>query len=485
MKREAIDNSSIRRVAVSSFIGTAIEWYDFFIFNVAAFLSLFNKPFFGDTPLQGFLFLFGTYSVGFVGRPIGGLVCGHFGDRLGRKKLLIMTLLITSLATVLIGVLPGRNMIGNWSPWLLFALRFAQGFGIGGEWGGAVLMTVERAPSDRRGFYGSWPQIGVPVGLFLAYLVFFGLVTKVPSGVLPFDSWRLPFLFSIVLVSIGLYIRISLPESPFYQEIKDTPSKLPLRDIWRWHRKDALLAMGAKVAENGVFYIYTVFLLAFVAQKKLPVETILIAIPVAAIGIIVTIPIYGSLSDRFGRRSVYLFGALFAGLFAFPSFWLVQSGRPGLMIISVVLAMALGWAAMYAPQASFFAELFETRVRYSGTSIGAQVATIFAGGLMQVFAVGLLKQTNSYWPIALIIVGMAAVTCVCVLLAGETFRKHLGATSNTSSKNIQFKSDASTGGLQLWGERMKQRMVSGLRIRKASGPTPHDQFTGIRNGTRF
>lgn len=417
MKPAATGNAAIRKVAISSFIGTAIEWYDFFIFNVAGFLLLFNKPFYGNTPLDGLLFLFGTYSVGFVGRPVGGIVCGHFGDRLGRKQLLILTLLITSLSTFLIGVLPGRDVLGNWAPWLLFALRFAQGFGIGGEWGGAVLMTVEQAPSHRRGFYGSWPQIGVPVGLFLAYLVFFGL-GKLPSGLLPFDSWRLPFLFSIVLVGIGLYIRLSIPESPLYQEIKSTRSKVPFRDVWRWHRKDALFAMGAKVAENGIFYLYTVFLLAFVSHKKLSTQTILIAISLAAIAITATIPVFGILSDHFGRRRIYLFGALFAGLFAFPSFWLVQSGRPTLMVISVVLAMALGWAAMYAPQASFFAELFQTRVRYSGSSIGAQVATIFAGGLMQIFAVSLLKQTNSYWPVALIIIAMTVITFISVLKAG-------------------------------------------------------------------
>jgi MFS family permease len=437
MKPRRIKNAAIRKAALSSFIGTSIEWFDFFIFNAATALLLFKDTFFANVdPTKGMLYLFGTYSVGFLARPVGGIVCGHFGDRFGRKKVLVTTLLITGIATLMIGLLPGHNLIGSWAPWALFALRFAQGFGIGGEWGGAVLMTVETAPAHRRGYYGSWPQVGVPVGLLLANLVFFGVIAKLPAGVLPFDWWRVPFLFSILLVGVGLYIRLSVSESPKFEEIKDSPSKLPLLDIWRLHRRNALLAMGAKLGENGVFYLYTVFLIYFSRHINLNPQTTLISISVAAVLIIVALPIYGILSDRFGRRRVYLFGAVFAGLFAFPSFWMVESGRPVLVIAAVVLALVLGWAAMYAPQASFFAELFETRVRYSGASLGAQAATIFAGGLMQIVAVDLLRRTNSYWPIALIIVGMSAITTVSVLLAGETFRKQLGGEGHNTDDSI-------------------------------------------------
>lgn len=433
MKSNALSaNTSIRKVAVSSFIGTAIEWTDFFMFNAAAFLLFFNTPFFGNTTNEGLLFLFGTYSVGFIARPIGGLLCGHFGDRLGRKKLLVSTLVLTGIATFLIGLLPGRTYLGTWAPWLLFALRFAQGFGIGGEWGGAVLMTVESAPSHRRGYYGSWPQMGVPIGLFLAYAVFYLVESGLPRQVWFFDAWRLPFLLSIVLVGVGLYIRASLPETPRFEEIKSTPSRAPLLDVWRYHRKDLLLAMGAKIAENGVFYLYTVFVISFARHYKLSTTPILFGVAVAALCIVCALPIYGMLSDRFGRRRVYLFGSIFAGLFAFPSFWLMASGQTALTILSIALAMVLGWSAMYAPQASLFAELFETRVRYSGASIGGQVTTIFAGGLMQIFAVTLLQTTNSYWPVALLIVGMAAVTTISVLLMGETFRSHLGGVRRRS-----------------------------------------------------
>lgn len=439
MNSDATANTSIRKVAVSSFIGTAIEWFCFFIFNAAAFLALFDEPFFGKTPKGGLLFLFGTYSVGFIARPIGGLVCGHYGDKFGRKKLLITTLVITCVVTFLIGVLPGHAHLGIWAAWLLFVFRFGQGFGIGGEWGGAVLLAVEHAPSHRRGFYASWPQVGVPVGLFLAYVVFFGIKDALPPQIWSIDSWRLPFLASAILVGIGLYIRLSIPETPRFEEIKDSPSKLPLRDVWQLHRRDLMLAMGAKVAENGIFYLYTVFLLAFAKYKGLSTTPILLGVAVAALCIIAALPIYGALSDRFGRKRIYLFGAIFAGLFAFPSLWLVASGGTALTILSIVVAMVVGWSAMYAPQASLFAELFETRVRYSGASIGAQVATIFAGGLMQVFAVGLLQMTNSYWPVALVIVGMAIVTSVSVVLLGETFRTRLETVKPVLKHDVKLK----------------------------------------------
>jgi len=429
--------ASINKIAASGFIGTAIGWTYFFMFNAAVFLDLFEEPFFGTTKTGGLLFLFGTYSVGFIGRPIGGVICGHLGDRFGRKKLLVSTLILTSIATLMIGLLPGRDLLGILAPWLLFSFRFLQGFGIGGEWGGAVLLSVEHSPSDRRGYYGSWPQVGVPVGLFVAYAAFLALKEWLPREIWFFGAWRLPFLLSIVLVSIGLYIRLSIPETPRFEEIKESPSKLPLKDAWRQHRRDLLLAMGAKIAENGIFYLYTVFVLAFVKHNKFSQTPILSGVAIAALCIIAALPIYGMLSDRFGRKPVYLFGAIFAGLFAFPSFWLIASGNPALTILSIVLAMVVGWSAMYAPQASLFAELFETRVRYSGASIGAQVATIFAGGLMQVFAVALLQKTNSYWPVALIIVGMAVVTSLSILLMKETFRTYLGSVSQRANAIVE------------------------------------------------
>lgn len=419
MEISASNNATIRKVAIASFIGTAIEWFDFFIFNAAAILVFPTLFFPGDVPLIGTLKVSGIFAVGFIARPIGGIVCGHFGDRVGRKHMLVLTLLITGIATFLIGLLPGYQRIGIWAPILLLLLRFAQGFGIGGEWGGAVLMAIEHAPKGKRGFYGSWPQIGVPVGLFISTVIF----ALIPDSVLLDWAWRVPFLASILLVGMGLYIRISVAETPLFNSANR--SKVPVLDALRRHPKNTILAMGARVAENGTFYLYTAFILIFTQEKFKSLKLysrpqMLIAISIAAVLVIVALPIYAWMSDRIGRKPIYLFGAIFTGLFVFPFFWMIESARPSLMVLAVVLGLVLGWAAMYAPQASFFSELFTTQVRYSGASLGAQVATIFAGGLAPLIATGLLERTGNTWPISLYVIGMAVVTTVSVFLAAET-----------------------------------------------------------------
>jgi MFS family permease len=454
MKTSTHNEASKRRAAVSSFIGTAIEWYDFFIFNAATALLIFPKLFFpGADPTTDLLKSLSIYAVGFLARPIGGVVCGHFGDRFGRKSMLVLTLLMTGGSTMLIGLLPTYEQVGVWAPVLLVLLRFAQGFAIGGEWGGAVLMAVEHAPSHRRGLYGGWPQVGVPVGLLLSNVIFFGLIANMPEGAQFAGWWRVPFLLSVLLVGLGLYVRLSLAESPAFEEIKEAPSRVPFWDVWRWHHKDVLLAMGAKLAENGIFYLYTVFVVTFAVGRGFQRTSILIAISLASLCTIVTIPIFSALSDRFGRRIIYLFGSVFAGVFVFPSFVLIETGHVTPMTVAVVLAVAVGWAAMYAPQASFFSELFETRVRYSGASLGAQVATIFSGGLMQIIAASLFGRTGSYYPVALIIVGMSAVTTLSVFLATETFRRDIGIEGLGRGEGGR--------GMRLWIAPSEQRTSAG------------------------
>ena len=430
--RNTLSNAEIRKVAFASAIGCSIEWYDFFLYNTFSAL-VFNKLFFPSfDPLVGTMLAFTGALVGYVARPVAGVVFGHFGDRLGRKKMLILTLLIMGIGTFLIGCLPTYDSIGVWAPVLLLVLRVAQGLGVGGEWGGAVLMAVEHAPSGRRGFYGSWPQIGVPAGLLLS-TVMFGQISRLPEQALLSWGWRVAFLVSIALVAVGLFIRLAVVEPPVFARLKQSGAgaRLPILDAVRHHPKNVLLAMGARLAENGAFYLYTVFVLTYATQPKIGFTSSLVlkAISIAAVIDLVAIPIFGALSDAVGRRPVYLFGAIFTGLFAFPFFWLIETSSTGLMVLAIILVLVIGHAAMYGPQASFFSELFGTRVRYSGASLGYQLSSVIAGGLSPLIATGLLRRYGASWPIALFIIGMAAVTTVSVYWAAETAHTDIGGES--------------------------------------------------------
>jgi MFS family permease len=369
---------------------------------------------------MGTLAAFGTYTVGFVARPIGGAIIGHYGDKIGRKSMLVLTLVIMGVATFGIGLLPTYEQIGPWAAVALVVLRLAQGFGVGGEWGGAVLMAVEHAPHGRRGFYGSWPQIGVPAGLLLSTAVF-AQFARLPEQQFLSWGWRVPFLLSIVLVAVGLLIRVRIVESPAFARVKETRSEVrqPILTVMREHRREVLLAMGARLAENGAFYVYTVFSLVYATQKVgLPRQTVLTGILIASACALVSIPVCGALSDRFGRRPVYLFGACFTGLFAYPLFVLLDSGSTPLVWLALVVALVFAHSPMYGPQAAFLSELFGTRVRYSGASLGAQLSSVIAGGLSPFIATALLPYGRG--PLAAYLVAMAVVTIVSVILATET-----------------------------------------------------------------
>jgi MFS transporter, MHS family, shikimate and dehydroshikimate transport protein len=418
--------SSIRQVVLASFIGTAIEWYDFFLYGTAAAL-VFPALFFPEfSELAGTLAAFSTYAVGFAARPLGGIVFGHYGDRVGRKTMLILSLLIMGIATFLIGLLPTFEQVGVLAPILLVVLRFCQGIGVGGEWGGAVLMAVEHSPEGRRGFYGSWPQMGVPAGLLLANVVF-----AITSATLPEAwGWRVPFLLSIVLVGVGLFIRLRILETPAFRQVQEshTEADMPIVDVVRTYPKNVLLAMGMRVAENGTFYILTAFVLTYItAELGLEQGTGLTGVIIAATIGLFTIPLFGALSDRVGRRPVYLFGAVFSLLFAFPFFWLLNTGVAPLIWLAIVLGVNLGHDSMYGPQAAYFSELFGTRVRYSGASLGYQLASVFAGGLAPLIATALLASSG-YTAVAVYMSIMALITVVSVILASETFREDILAT---------------------------------------------------------
>jgi MFS transporter, MHS family, shikimate and dehydroshikimate transport protein len=411
---------SIRTVALASLIGTTIEWYDFFLYGTAAAL-VFNRLYFPTfDPLAGTLAAFGTYAVGFLARPIGGIVIGHYGDRIGRKSMLILTLIIMGVATFGIGLLPTYAQIGAWAPVALVVLRLAQGFGVGGEWGGAVLMAVEHAPPGARGFYGSWPQIGVPAGLLLSTAVFAGFA-RLPEEQFLSWGWRVPFLLSILLVGVGLIIRVRVLETPAFTRVKAarTEARRPIVEVLRTHPKEVLLAMGLRFAENGAFYIYTVFVLVYGTQKAgIHRQTVLNGILIAAACALVAIPVCGALSDRVGRRPVYLFGACVTGLFAYPLFWLLDTGSTPLVWLALVVALVFAHSPMYGPQAAFLCELFGTRVRYSGASLGSQLASVIAGGLSPFIATALLPYGRG--ALASYIIAMAVVTIVAVLVATET-----------------------------------------------------------------
>jgi MFS transporter, MHS family, shikimate and dehydroshikimate transport protein len=418
--------SSIRQVALASFIGTAIEWYDFFLYGTAAAL-IFGELFFPEfSSTAGTLAAFSTYAVGFAARPLGGIVFGHYGDKIGRKAMLILSLLIMGIATALIGILPTFESIGVLAPILLVVLRFCQGIGVGGEWGGAVLMAVEHAPEGRRGFFGSWPQMGVPAGLLSGNLVFLAATAWLPES----WGWRVPFLFSLVLVGVGLFIRLRIMETPAFLQVKETRTEapMPILDVLRTYPKNVLLAMGMRVAENGTFYVLTVFVLTYIVEElKLEQTTGLIGVLIAAAIGLFTIPFFGHLSDRVGRRPLYLLGSVFSLLFAFPFFWLLNTGVEPLIWLAIILGVNIGHDAMYGPQAAFFSELFGTRVRYSGASLGYQLASVFAGGFAPLISLALLTAYG-YGAVALYMAAMALITVVSVLLATETFQGDITET---------------------------------------------------------
>lgn len=414
---------SVRTVALASFIGTTIEWYDFFLYGTAAAL-VFNRLFFPNVDeLTGTLAAFGTYTVGFLARPLGGVIFGHFGDKIGRKSMLVATLMLMGVATFLIGLLPTYEQIGLWAAGLLVALRIVQGFGVGGEWGGAVLMAVEHAPPNQRGYYGSWPQIGVPAGLLLSTAVF-TYFSSLPEADFLSWGWRVPFLLSALLVIVGLVIRVRIYETPAFARVKQEAreERQPILEVFRRYPREVLLAMGARVAENGGFYVYSAFVLTYgTLHVQLDRQTVLNGVLLASALELAAIPFFGALSDRVGRRPVYLFGAAMTVAWAFPFFALIDTGVQTWVWLSLAVAFVLSHAAMYGPQGAFLSELFGASVRYSGSSVGAQLASVVAGGPAPLIATWILRETAEprLW-LSAYLAAMGLVTLLAVFVASET-----------------------------------------------------------------
>ncbi|MFD8498597.1 MFS transporter [Amycolatopsis sp. NPDC059657] len=416
-------SKSISKIVSASLIGTTIEWYDFFLYTSAAAL-VFNKLFFPTAdPLTGTLLSFATYAIGFIARPLGGLVFGHFGDKIGRKKLLVLSLLLMGGSTFAMGLLPTYVTVGALAPILLTVLRLVQGFALGGEWGGAVLIVSEHGDPKRRGFWASWPQCGAPGGNLLATAVL-ALLAAIQTDEQFFSwGWRIPFLLSGVLVVIGLWIRMAISESPAFlaaQANRKPEEKAPIVTVLREHWREVLVAMGARMAENVSYYVITAFILVYLTGPlHLPKSVGLTAVLVGSAFHFVTIPMWGALSDRLGRRPVYLFGAIGVGAWGFAFFPLLATKSSPLIILATTVGLVLH-GAMYGPQAAFFSELFGTKVRYSGASIGYQLASILAGGLAPLIATALLKAYGSTTPVSLYLVGACVLTVVAVLASRET-----------------------------------------------------------------
>jgi metabolite-proton symporter len=414
-----------RRARLGSFIGTTIEWYDFYLYGTAAALVFPHLFFPSYSPLTGTLLALLTYSAGFIARPLGGVIMGHFGDRIGRKAMLVSSLMIMGVATTLIGVLPTFAVAGIWAPILLLVLRIVQGFGVGGEWGGAVLVAVEHAPPSRRGLFGAWPQAGVPAGLLLANGVFMSLTLTLSDEAFMTWGWRVGFLASSVMIAIGLLIRLKMEETPDFQKAKDDGhiAKFPIVEVFRKQWKQVLLAVGIKMSQNAIFYIITVFALTYVTTVlELPRSVALIGVLAASVVSMFTILFFGRLSDEYGRRRVYLIGAVLSALFAFPFFLLMDTKSSLLIWASIVIGLVFH-DLMYGPQAAFMSELFEPELRYTGASVGYQVASLLAGGLSPVLAVLLLGLAdNRPWPVALYMVGLSVITIIARYFSPDTPR---------------------------------------------------------------
>ena len=412
-------DGNLRRVVLSSLIGATIEWYDFFLYGVVAGI-VFNKLYFppGDE-LVATLLAYTTFAVGFVTRPLGGVIFGHFGDRIGRKSVLVLTLMIMGVATFLIGLMPTYAQIGVWAPIGLLLLRVFQGIGLGGEWGGAVLMTFENAEPSRRGFYASIPQIGLAIGLCLSSGLV-ALLSLLPDADFLAWGWRVAFLISVVLVAVGLYIRMRILETPEFERLKarGEQARIPFADMIRQYPRNVLLGMGARYIDGVFFNVLGVFVIGYLANTlKVPRTTALLGVSLAALVMIATIPFFGRLSDRVGRRRTYAVGSIVTALSAYAAFYFMTPGADKLVLwLAIIVPFGVLYASVYGPEAALFCELFDARVRYTGISFVYQFSGIFASGITPLVATGLLAKGNGApWLICGYVLFAGIVSAACTL----------------------------------------------------------------------
>ena len=419
-------STGLKRVVVASMAGTVVEWYEFFLYGTAATL-VFNKVFFSETTseLNAIFLAFATYAVGFVARPVGGVVFGHYGDKFGRKKLLQFSLLLVGAATFLMGCLPTFGQIGYWAPGLLVTLRFIQGFAVGGEWGGAVLLVAEHSPDKQRGFWSSWPQAGVPVGNLLATVVLLVLTGTLDDAAFLSWGWRVAFWLSAVVVLVGYYIRTKVTDAPIFVAAQQEAERIKATsfsvvEVLKRYPRGVFTAMGLRFGENIMYYLVVTFSITYLkVQVGANTSSILWYLLFAHAVHFAIVPVVGWLSDRFGRRPVYMVGAILGATWGFFAFPMMNSGNYVVITAAVTLGLMIH-AFMYAPQPAIMAEMFPTRMRYSGVSLGYQVTSIVAGSLAPLIAVKLLDIYDSSVPIAIYLAGACAITLVAVFFTRET-----------------------------------------------------------------
>lgn len=417
-----------KRVLLASLVGSAIEWFDYFLYGTVAAL-VFNQIFFvSESPTMGLMLAYASFALTFFIRPFGGVLFSHIGDRIGRKKTLVLTLSLMGFATMAMGLLPTYQAIGIWAPIILICLRLVQGLGIGGEWGGALLLAVEYAPKEERGFYGSIPQVGIPIGMVMGTLAL-SIMSLLPNEAFLSWGWRVPFILSIFLVFFGLWIRRGIDETPSFKEVqaKGNIPKMPIVTTLKYHWREVLAAIGAKFVETAPFYIFSTFIVSYATMNLgFSRTTVLSAVMIASIVTVILIPMMGKLSDKVGRKPLYIIGSIAMILYAFPYFWLLHQESVILLFVATIIGLGVIWAPITAVLGTIFSEIFSAEIRYTGVSLGYQIGAALAGGTAPLVAVALLAAfDNSYVPVALYIIFTAVISLIAMFNVTDKYKKTL------------------------------------------------------------
>lgn len=431
-----MEKKQMRRILIASLVGSSIEWFDYFLYGTVAAL-VFNQLFFvNEDPAIGLLLSYASFALAFFIRPFGGVIFSHIGDRIGRKKTLVLTLSLMGVATFGMGLLPTYQAVGIWAPILLITLRLVQGLGIGGEWGGALLLAVEYAPAEKRGLFGAIPQMGVTIGMLLGTIAL-SIMTLLPESAFMTWGWRLPFIFSALLVFFGLWIRKGIDETPSFKKVKESGEvpKLPIVETLKNYWREVIIAVGAKVVETAPFYIFSTFVVSYATSNLGFSRTAtLTAVMIATIITTILIPFMGMLSDKIGRKKLFIGGTIGMALFAFPYFWLLQQKSVLLLIIATVIGLGVIWAPITAVLGTMFSEIFDARIRYTGITLGYQIGAALAGGTAPLVATALLNRfNNSYVPVAIYIIFASVLSLAAIWAVKDRSNQKLDETHNSSA----------------------------------------------------